>query len=219
MLDNLTKGVKILLIINIVVFVIQNMSGLNDEISDVFALHNPIFNDEGLLANPYFKPWQLITHMFMHGGTLHIFFNMFGLATFGPILESYLGEKKFLIYYIICGLGAAVLQSGMGYYEMLNIPEGFLNNVLENGKMVGASGAIMGLLVAFGMFFPNVEMQLMFIPIPIKAKYMVILYGLYDLFMGTSGAQTGIAHFAHLGGLLTGFILIKFFGFRFTSRR
>jgi membrane associated rhomboid family serine protease len=139
---------------------------------------------------------------------------MFGLFIFGSTLETYMGSKKFLTYYLITGIGAAVLNSLLNTYEMTQMvvaSEPYWRQAVT--PMVGASGAIFGILVAFGVLFPNVELMLLFFPVPIKAKYFVILYGLYELYAGTAGLQQGVAHFAHIGGLITGFVLLKFFGF------
>jgi len=158
----------------------------------------------------YFRFWQPFTHMFMHGDVMHILFNMFALVSFGSALEHFWGGKRFLFFYIACGLGAAILHTAINYYNINYIPgkEG-----LMNVPAVGASGAIYGLLVAFAFMFPMAELMMIFLPIPIKAKYFVpIIVGL-DLFSGTTGFSIfsgggNIAHFAHVGGALTGFVLM-----------
>jgi membrane associated rhomboid family serine protease len=165
--------------------------------------------------------------MFMHGGPGHLFFNMYALWLFGQIIERKWGTKRFLIYYFVTGLGAVILHQFAMYldYQSLVVgvsPEGRdlfnqidLNkaSIIVSTPTVGASGAIMGLLLAFGMLFPNVELQLMFIPIPIKAKYFVIGYAVLELFLGVSNFEwDNIAHYAHLGGMLFGFIFIKVWG-------
>ncbi len=179
-----------------------------------------------------FNPVQLITYMFMHADFTHFFFNMFALFMFGTTIERTLGQKRFLFYYISCGLGAAIIQeitwyftwesiftmplanqNGISLEEMsqaiaqaqamgYNMP--FLNQLLT----VGASGAVYGILLAFGMIFPNQPIYMMFIPIPIKAKYFVIGYGAIELLYGLSMANDGVAHFAHLGGMLFGLLMI-----------
>jgi membrane associated rhomboid family serine protease len=188
--------------------------------------------------SPLFKIWQPITYMFMHAGFTHILFNMFALYMFGGILESRWGGKRFLNFYLITGLGALALQLLVQSVEVYNITGAFLNHGavtidLVNGMassnihgitqaqsntlleiytapMVGASGAIFGLLVAFGMLYPNVELYIMFIPIPVKAKYIIPVYILIELFLGVARFQgDSIAHYAHLGGALLGFILVK----------
>ena len=139
-----------------------------------------------------FEPYQLVTHMFAHGGFFHILFNMYALWIFGSVLERTWGPKRFLIFYFICGLAA-------GITEMFLVPIGFA---------VGASGAVMGLLAGFAYTFPNVQFYILPIPFPIKAKYLAALYAAFDLFGQFSGYGGNVAHFAHLGGLVMGFILV-----------
>lgn len=176
-----------------------------------------------------FNPAQLITYMFMHGGWQHLFFNMFSLYMFGRTLEQVWGSKRFLIYYMVTGIGAGLVQEAVWWYQIQNMlshdtiqigqyaieRSDFLINYLPQYLnsyflTVGASGAVFGLLLAFGMLFPNASLYMMFIPVPIKAKYFVIGYGVLELFLGV-GSFNGdnIAHFAHLGGMIFGFILIK----------
>ena len=146
-----------------------------------------------------FRPYQLVTHMFLHGNFMHILFNMFGLFMFGRVLESVLGSKRFFILYFLSGLGAAALQLAIYYFKA------------DTAQMMGASGAIFGILAGFAMLFPNVELMIIPIPIPIKAKYVVLGYVAIDLFGGlVSFSGDNIAHFAHLGGAIVGFFLIKF---------
>lgn len=165
---------------------------------------------------------QLVTYMFLHDmdGVGHIFFNMFSLYMFGRILEQIMGSKRFLIYYFVCGIGAGLVQEAAMYHDLHHIiADGYQNvnmwgtimplqQYLNMNIAVGASGAVFGLLLAFGMLLPNVPLYLFFIPVPIKAKWMVIGYGLIELLFGLSGMMSGVAHFAHLGGLLFGFVLI-----------
>lgn len=213
----------------------------------------------------HFKPYQLISHVFMHGSFLHLFFNMFSLWMFGNVLENYWGPKRFFIYYFVTALGAAALHLGINAIEVSSIkhmveayaaapgydafialqekadPALIHNSYFEsfmrewqlqkdnpqyiqgsveiadaiiqrklNVPTVGASGAVFGLLLAFGMLFPNTELMMLFFPFPIKAKYFVILYGGLELYQGIANNPTdNVAHFAHLGGMLFGFILIK----------
>jgi membrane associated rhomboid family serine protease len=146
---------------------------------------------------PPFQPYQIITHMFTHGSIGHIFFNMFALWMFGKILENVWGSKRFLIFYLISGIGAAVAHLAVEYFQGGIVPA------------VGASGAVMGVLVAFAYLFPNTELFILFIPFPIKAKWAVIGYVAIDLFGGIANISgDNIAHFAHLGGALTGFVLV-----------
>lgn len=139
-----------------------------------------------------FLPWQLVSYMFLHADLSHIFFNLFALWIFGQALENLWGTKRFLIYYFLTGIGAGVVQL-----------------LISSGSTIGASGAVFGILLGFGMMFPDRKILLLFPPIPIKAKYFVGLYGALELFNGLARPGDGVAHFAHLGGLLVGFILIK----------
>jgi membrane associated rhomboid family serine protease len=185
-----------------------------------------------------FNLYQLFTYMFMHGGLTHIFFNMFALYMFGRVLESVWGPKRFLMFYLVTGIGAALLHMAVTYieyevlvskmtpdqvayvkevgYQIWSEGKNFTDampgklNALLNTPTVGASGAVFGILLGFGMLFPNTELMLLFPPIPIKAKYFVIGYGALELFFGISGIQGSVAHFAHLGGMLFGFFMIKY---------
>jgi len=146
-----------------------------------------------------FYPWQLVTYMFLHADFMHIFFNLFALWIFGQAIENLWGSRRFLIYYFLTGIGAGIIHllvSGTG------------------GFTIGASGAVFGILLAFGMMFPDKYIVLLFPPIPIKAKYFVAIYGAFELFSGLSNPFGGIAHFAHLGGLAVGFVLIKYWGIK-----
>lgn len=146
---------------------------------------------------PEFLPWQLVTYGFMHGGLMHIAFNMFMLWMFGRELELVYGSQRFLIYYLTCVVGAGVVQL---------VVAGLQGGIYPT---VGASGGVFGLLLLFGMTFPNRMIMLMFPPIPMRAKYMVVLFGLLELYLGVSGRSPGVANFAHLGGMLFGFVLIQ----------
>ena len=224
--------VKQLIIIN-VLFFLGSLS-LGNAAYDLLALHYP--------QNPKFAPWQVVTHMFMHGSINHILFNMFGLWMFGGTLAQMWGRNKFLFFYLSTGLGAAALQLGINYFQISTVVEqlveaGYsataLTETLQSGQyntswsnvisqtelsqlltsfnmsMVGASGALYGILVAFAFLFPNTELMIIFLPIPIKAKYFVPILLASDLFFGFSSYSLGpIAHFAHLGGAVTGFIMM-----------
>ena len=182
-----------------------------------------------------FKPLQIVTHMFMHGGFMHIFFNMYALFIFGPILENVWGPKRFFIFYMVCGLGAAFTHEFVIFFQYNHLvntisPENmqiFLKDGaqgLYNGDIqsieslysllhtptVGASGAIFGVLLAFGVLFPNTQLMLLFPPIPIKAKYLVAGYGALELYLAVTQPGSNIAHAAHLGGMLFGYILIRY---------
>ena len=173
---------------------------------------------------PDFNIIQLVSYMFMHAGFSHIFFNMFAVYMFGRVLENVWGPKRFLIFYMVTGIGAGIIQELTWLYdfrdvisapqEMINIGGGRILTKPEFYDLfvtVGASGAVFGILLAFGMLFPNVPLYLMFIQIPIKAKYFVIFYGLAELTMGVANfSGDSVAHFAHLGGMLFGYVLIKY---------
>ena len=232
-MNNMTYTVKQLLIINVLCFI---GSFVVPQSNDLLALY--------YFESDKFQFWQPITHMFMHGSPMHIFFNMFALISFGSALEHFWGAKKFLFFYFSCGLGAAIIHSGVNYYYFHdglnvllshNIDKGQIIELLNQGKYdtswiefisqsdlekmyssyltpaVGASGSIYGLLVAFAFMFPNAELMMMFIPVPIKAKYFVPVIVLLDLFSGVTGYSIfggNIAHFAHVGGALIGFIMM-----------
>lgn len=166
-----------------------------------------------------FRPWQLLTYMFMHGNFSHLFFNMFALWMFGNTLENIWGAKRFLIYYLLCGIGAGLIQEGVQYieyvtslqqYQSVNLGGGqviSMDSYLNMMTTVGASGAIYGLLLAFGMMFPNAMIYLYFF-VPIKAKWFVIGYAVIELLNGLGASGDHVAHFAHLGGMLIGLIII-----------
>ncbi len=249
----LPPGVKNLLILNILFFVatyVFQATGLCD-LDKILGLH--------FVSAPDFRPWQFITYMFMHANFSHIFFNMFALWMFGSAIENYWGTKRFIIYYLITGIGAALVhyiilffqihpmlsllnqfldapsletyrylaenntnvrfkemldnnllylqQNPGGLDELVNITANARDNFLNSFNIVGASGAVFGLLLAFGMLFPNSEIYLYFL-LPIKAKWFVIIYGAIELFSGVTGTSDGVAHFAHLGGMLFGIVLI-----------
>src|SRR5450432_80656 len=179
-----TPVVLNLIIINAIVFVAQMVFDSTWNLTNRLALYS---YNSGL-----FEPYQLVTHMFAHGGFFHILFNMYALWMFGSVLERIWGAKKFLIFYLVCGLAAGLTQMFF----------------VSGGAAIGASGAIMGLLAAFAYTFPNTQFYILPIPFPIKAKYMAAIYAAIDLFGGFSGSTDNVAHFAHLGGLAMGFILV-----------
>lgn len=166
-------------------------------------------------ASPFFKPWQILTHMFMHGGFWHIFFNMYSLLMFGSILERSLGPKKFLIFYFVTGLGAVALHTGVEWMQarvfIANGAAGAYQQLLVTPTL-GASGAIYGILIGFAMLYPQARLTLIFPPIPMTAKWLVIIFAAIELFSGINGIQDGVAHFAHLGGMLFGWLLIRWWG-------
>ncbi len=192
-MPQLTDVVKHLLIINVLLFFLAT-SAAGSFLPDL-ALYFP--------GDSRFKPYQLVSHMFMHGGTQHLFFNMFGLFIFGPYVERYVGKQKFFILYLLSGVGAFVAHFAVEYF----MAEG---SGIGMPGVVGASGALMGIVLAFATLFPNLRMMLIFPPIPVKAKYLALFYVALDLYSGFSGAQNNVANFAHLGGALTGFLLTYF---------
>ncbi len=209
--------VKNLLIINALVFVAQLIFGKSNPyaIENLFALHD--------VHSIFFKPHQLITHMFMHGSFEHLFFNMFALWMFGSLLENHWGAKRFFQFYMLCGLGAALLHLGVLYLEMKPVMEIFKQLPAEeqldlvhspmfkvNVATLGASGAVFGCLAAFGYLFPNSMIYLYFM-IPMKAKWFVLIYAGLELWMGfRNSAGDSVAHFAHLGGAITGFLIVLY---------
>ena len=238
-MNRISPTVKQLLIINVIFYFGSSFSLNTEFIYSLFSLHFP--------ENPEFKFWQLLTHMFMHGGILHLAFNMFALWMFGSSIESIFGSRRFLFFYLTCGLGAAIAQISFLYYSFYSNLDLLLNsgyeqqtvlNLLMERKyntswvnilgqeglmsfntsflstMVGASGAIMGVLVAFGMFFPESKLMLIFFPVPVKAKYFIPGIILLDLFSAITGqaifSPSNTAFIAHLGGAFTGFLIMYY---------
>lgn len=195
--NNITPVVKNLLIINVVLFLGA------DFIMGAFGLERTMLYMY-YYTNSDFEEYQVITHMFMHGSFTHLFFNMFALFMFGPILEMTWGPKRFLIYYFFTAFGAAILHTLVSYIELNYLG----NSNIEYSAVVGASGAVFGLLLGYGVYYPNNIVQLLIPPIPMKAKYFVMIFAGLELFLGVSSFNTGIAHFAHLGGALFGLIMI-----------
>ncbi|MDD5962501.1 MAG: rhomboid family intramembrane serine protease [bacterium] len=192
----ITPIVKHFIIINVIMFALTLLA--ENFMLEKFALF--YFN------SPFFKPYQLISHIFMHGGFMHILFNMYSLYIFGSVLESVWGGKKFFIYYMVTGIGAALFHLFITY---LRIESGVLDPYLAALiPMVGASGAIYGLLLAYGVLFPNNVLTLFFPPVSLKAKYMVFVFGGLEFLLGLGGSGDGVAHFAHLGGMLFGFVIL-----------
>lgn len=185
-------AVKTLLLMNIFVFLTQMLlpANLGRWFEGTFALFYPI-EGAGTIV-------QLVSYMFLHGGFSHLFFNMFALWMFGRIIEYDMGSKRFLTYYLTCGVGAGLIQLLVNYME--GMPS----------VTVGASGAVFGLLLAYGMMHPNNVVMLMFPPIALKAKWFVVIYGVIELFSGVYSSGSQVAHFAHLGGMLFGFLLLRY---------
>lgn len=231
MFQQLTPITKNIIILNVIVYILSNFIFSSDFMYANFSAFFP--------TSPFFKTWQIITHMFMHGGFMHIAFNMLTLASFGPVLERFLGDKKFLILYFLSGLGAFFLFNLWELFQIyLNakpmIAEGYsFSNILYGNfgevpinlresatsvadilrtPMVGASGAIFGAIAAFSALYPNAEMFILFIPFPIKAKILFPITIIVSLYLGISGNGGNIAHFAHIGGALVGYLLVKYWG-------
>lgn len=230
---NMTPVVKNLVIINVAMLVLtflaRNLFGV-----DLNGILGLFYFDSG-----EFMPYQIVTHMFMHGGLGHLFFNMYALVIFGNVLEQTWGGKRFLVYYLVTGLGAALIHTLVNFIHAQSLmsevtPENLQmikeagRNVLLSGKnysdpalgelnliynigTVGASGAVFGVLLAFGMLFPDIRLRLIFPPVELKAKHLVIGYGALELYLGVTQPGSNIAHFAHLGGMIFGYFLIKYY--------
>lgn len=211
-MSSVPPAIKNIIIINILVMIFTWLKP--DFMYRTFALFYP--------ASQLFKPWQVITHMFMHGGFWHIFFNMYTLFIFGTVLERVWGTKKFLIFYFVTGLGAALLHMTVQFVEA----QMYISQIAENSQQammayqtlkmtptVGASGAIYGVLIGYAMLFPDSVLTLIFPPVSLKAKWFVIIFAVIELFTGIQSISSvggGIAHFAHLGGMLFGWLLILY---------
>ncbi|MFT5337717.1 MAG: membrane associated rhomboid family serine protease [Luteibaculaceae bacterium] len=196
-------AVNNILAINIIMFLASLLFGEGqDSLQFLLGLYPP--------SSDHFRPYQILTHFFMHGSFYHILFNMYALYIFGAALERVWGVKRFVIFYFVTALGAALVYMAIKYWEMgTATPQEMFYHL--NIPVVGASGAVFGLLLGFGMLFPNSELMLLFLPVPIKAKYFVIGYGLLELYSGVQfNPADNVAHFAHLGGMIFGFILIRF---------
>ena len=202
-LENIPDVTRNLLYVNVIMFV---MTLLSPSFMDrTFAMSFPLATG--------FRVWQPLTHMFMHANFMHIFFNMYTLVMFGMVVERVLGTRKFIIFYLITGLGAVALHTGVEFLQVQALlkahpevnPMVIYNNV---PAVLGASGAVYGVLVAFAMLYPEARMTLLFPPVTLNAKWMVIIFIGIELVTGISGTQMGIAHFAHLGGALFGWLTI-----------
>lgn len=186
-----------ILLINIIMYIATSIN--ENFMVQTFAMFFP--------KSPYFHYWQIITHMFMHGGFMHIFFNMYTLLIFGMVLERTIGPKKFLLFYMVTGLGAAALHTGVEYLQILNEVPVLYERLLYTPTL-GASGAVYGVLLGYAMLYPNNVLTLIFPPISLKAKWMVLIFALIELATGIFGTADGVAHFAHLGGMFFGWLLI-----------
>jgi membrane associated rhomboid family serine protease len=229
---SMTPVVKNIIFINVLMilayYAVRSVFGI--DLNALLGLYFP--------KSEQFKPLQFATYMFMHGGFWHIFFNMYALYIFGQVLENVWGPKRFFIYYIVCGLGAALTHETVIAFQYMNLVQNMnasdLHDVLSQGTAmfkqgmgfedptmlklqlllntptVGASGAIFGVLLAFGVLFPNTQLMLLIPPMPIKAKYLVLFYGLLELYLAVAQPGSNIAHTAHLGGMLFGYFLIRY---------
>lgn len=240
-------AIKILIVICVVLFGITQIPSLQRGMYETLALYFP--------ANDHFRVWQFVTNIFMHGGFAHIFFNMYALWAFGSPLEQMWGRNKFLVFFFLSGIGAAIIYTLVNYFQfnalyndfaaagvspeaidtllrsgqynagtMASFPEDKLRDfwALFNTPVVGASGAIYGVLVAFGILFPNAKLFLIFLPVPIAAKYFIPGLILLDLFSGVTGFSIfggGIAHFGHVGGAIIGFLLMWYWSGKKVKRR
>ena len=192
----ITDVVKNLIIINVVVFIVVQL--IPEQYSNLLALYPPTVSE-------YFRPHQLVTHMFIHANITHLLFNMLGLFFLGPIVEQSIGPKKFLTLYFISGIGAMLTHIAVAYAPYLLGGGEPLYNMFP---VVGASGAVYGVVIGMAYLYPNMRLMLLFPPIPIRAKYMALALIVLGLFLGVTGRQAGVAHFAHLGGALFGFLTL-----------
>lgn len=206
-MSNIPTAVKNIIIINVLVMIMTSLNG--DLMYEKFALFYP--------TSPFFHWWQPLTHMFMHGGFWHLFFNMYTLYIFGTVLERVWGTKKFLIFYFVTGIGAAAIHTCVEWIQMqhwlVEAAQGSMAaqasiHALKMTPTVGASGAIYGVLMGYAMLYPDSVLTLIFPPISLKAKWFVLIFAGIELLTGVTGTGGGIAHFAHLGGLIFGFLLI-----------
>ena len=196
MFPHLTPITRNIIILNVIIYILSNF--IFPQMYDYLVAYFPLA--------PQFKSWQIITHMFMHAGIMHIAFNMITFASFGPVLENVLKEKKFLILYFLSGLGAFVLHSLWLYFEMVSTQQ------IIDARMLGASGAIFGVIAGFTALYPDAKMYIMFIPFPIKAKVLLPIAIIGSLYFGITGGGGNVAHFAHIGGAVVGYFLVKYWG-------
>ena len=224
-LDSIPKVTKNLLIINILAYLATiTLVKSGFDMNDIFGLH--------YYESDSFKPFQIITYMFLHASFSHLFFNMFALWMFGRIIEDILGPSKYIFFYFTCGIGAGLVQELAWAYDIPNTLQGIAMQygtvlstsdtemIMSRFITVGASGAIFGLLLAFAMLLPNQPIFFMFIPVPIKAKYFVIIYALIELWGGVAASSgDNVAHFAHLGGMIFGFFLLKYWQNKYKNQQ
>lgn len=215
LLAGMPAAVKNIIIINVIVMLMTSLK--ENFMYETFALFYP--------TSPFFHWWQPVTHMFMHGGFWHLIFNMYTLSIFGSVLERVWGTKKFLLFYFVTGLGAALVHTGVEWLQMQSwlsqAAEGSTAamtsiHLLKMTPTVGASGAIYGVLMGYAMLYPDTVLSLLIPPISLKAKWFVLIFAAIELFTGVTGTGGSIAHFAHLGGLIFGFLLIWYWKKRHT---
>ena len=205
---NMPPVTKNLIIINVLFFLAQfAFAGHGVDLDNLLGLHFFLAQD--------FHFYQFVTYMFMHGGIAHILFNMFAVWMFGRVMESYWGSRRFLIYYFVCGIGAGLMQEGVQYVSYLTqgldaLGPDIVGKATNGWTTIGASGAVYGILLAFGMSFPNEQMFVFPLPVPIKAKFFVIGYAAIELWLALNNSGDGVAHFAHLGGMIFGLLLILY---------
>ena len=231
-MERSVSAIKVLIAVCVIMFVVSLMPGMTVIMRETFALYFP--------QNEHFRIWQFVTNIFMHGGLGHLFFNMYALWAFGSPLEQMWGREKFYLFFFLSGIGAAIIYTLVNYFKFNNLygaliaagmPAGEIDRLLHTGPselprvdesvidlwsfynipVVGASGAIYGVLVAFGILFPNAKLFLIFLPVPIAAKYFIPALIALDLFSGVTGFSIfggGIAHFGHVGGAIIGFLLM-----------
>ena len=211
MFNQLPPVTRALLIANGLVFLVQQFAPEGALIGFALWPLTEVRMPDGTIDS-LFLPWQLVSYGFLHGSLPHLFFNMLALLMFGGPIEQLWGSRRFAIYYFACVVGAGFVQLGVA------------TMAAQNGQFyptLGASGGVFGVLLAYGMMFPHHRVMLLFPPIPMKARTLVIVFGAIELFMGVAGTQSGVAHFAHLGGMLFGFLLIQYWRGRppFARRR
>ena len=214
-MNNIPSMTKNLLVINILAYAATwVLKGSGVDLNGLLGLHFFMASD--------FRVYQFLTYMFLHGSFTHILFNMFALWMFGSVIERVWGPKKFLFYYIVCGVGAGIVQElvqygsymaqGLAAYQYVNMggAQISMDSYINMWTTIGASGAVYGILLAFGMIFPNERLFIIPFPFPIKAKWLIVGYIVIELFSAMSGPGDGVAHMAHLGGMLFGFLLIRY---------
>ena len=196
-MSNVPQAVKSIIIINVLVWIMTTLDR-----NGIILSYCSLYPGHGNILPVWYRPWTFVTYMFLHGGFAHLFFNMYALFLFGSVLERVWGTQKFLFYYFATGIGAGIIHIGVQLLTNDFVPT------------VGASGAIFGLLLGYAMLYPDSMMGLIFPPITLKAKWFILIYAIIELLLGVSGAQSGVAHFAHLGGLVVGLVIMLYWKFK-----